>query len=112
MDAVIADRSTPSPLVALPCGSMSTTGVRRSATARHAPRLIAVVVFPTPPFWFAMAMIRDMRSWGTGVELAGCSIYPFAPPWSKLGARRRVRRTYTLRPPMVPLDPLHGYEEI
>ena len=34
--------------------------VRRSATANEAPRLMAVVVFPTPPFWFAMAMTRDI----------------------------------------------------
>jgi hypothetical protein len=34
--------------------------VRLSATAKDAPRLMAVVVFPTPPFWFAMAMIRDI----------------------------------------------------
>jgi len=46
----------PSPLVALPWGSMSRTSVFFSATAREAPRLMAVVVFPTPPFWFAMAI--------------------------------------------------------
>src|SRR5688572_16992612 len=37
---------------------MSMTSVLRSATARHAPRFIAVVVLPTPPFWLAIAMIR------------------------------------------------------
>ena len=40
---------------------MSTTRVRFSATAREAPRLMAVVVLPTPPFWFAMAMTRDIN---------------------------------------------------
>jgi hypothetical protein len=40
---------------------MSRTSVRISATANAAPRLMAVVVFPTPPFWFAMAMTRDIR---------------------------------------------------
>src|SRR5215213_10692867 len=52
----------PSPLVAFPCGSVSMTSVRFSATARQAPRLMAVVVLPTPPFWFAMAMMRDTPS--------------------------------------------------
>jgi hypothetical protein len=37
---------------ALPCGSMSTTSVRWPSAARADARLIAVVVLPTPPFWF------------------------------------------------------------
>src|SRR6266581_9075379 len=32
-----------------------------SAAASEAPRLIAVVVFPTPPFWLAMAMTFPME---------------------------------------------------
>jgi len=32
----------------------------REAPARAAPGLIAVVVFPTPPFWFATAMTRPI----------------------------------------------------
>ena len=52
----------PNPLVALLWGSQSSTRVRRSAIASEAPRLMAVVVFPTPPFWLAMEMIRLMRS--------------------------------------------------
>src|SRR4030095_15163484 len=47
----------PTPLVLLPCGSKSTSNVRFSAAPRHAARLIAVVVLPTPPFWFATAMM-------------------------------------------------------
>src|SRR6267378_3686156 len=43
------------PLVAFPCGSRSTSSTRRSETASDAARLTAVVVFPTPPFWFAIA---------------------------------------------------------
>jgi len=31
--------------------------VRCSEAAREAPKFTAVVVFPTPPFWLAMAMI-------------------------------------------------------
>ena len=46
------------------CGSMSTRRVERSAIASAAARLTAVVVLPTPPFWFAMAMIRPM--WRAG----------------------------------------------
>src|SRR5512133_3275154 len=45
------------PLVAFPCGSPSTSNTRCSAAARLAARFTAVVVLPTPPFWFAMAMI-------------------------------------------------------
>src|SRR5215467_273041 len=47
--------SIPRPVVALPWGSRSTRRVRRSARARPAERLTAVVVFPTPPFWLATA---------------------------------------------------------
>src|SRR5512144_736315 len=41
---------------------MSTSSVRRSAAARDAARFTAVVVFPTPPFWFAIVMMRGMVS--------------------------------------------------
>src|SRR5947208_14782803 len=47
----------PTPEVAFACGSRSTMRTLRSQAATHAPRLIAVVVFPTPPFWFASATI-------------------------------------------------------
>src|SRR5688572_18783609 len=47
----------PSPLVALAWGSTSTSSTRTPRAARHAERLSAVVVFPTPPFWLAIAMI-------------------------------------------------------
>ena len=36
--------------------------MRISAAARDAARLMAVVVLPTPPFWFEMAMIRPIFS--------------------------------------------------
>jgi len=45
----------PSPEVAFACGSRSTRRTRSPASARHALRLTAVVVLPTPPFWFATA---------------------------------------------------------
>ena len=50
--------SRPAPVVALPCGSRSTSSTRRFIAARLAARLTAVVVLPTPPFWFATAMMR------------------------------------------------------
>src|SRR5581483_212734 len=51
-------RSMPSPVEALPCGSRSTTRTRSPIAASAVPRLIAVVVLPTPPFWLAMASTR------------------------------------------------------
>src|SRR5947209_5001953 len=56
---LIAERSSPAPVVALPWGSRSTRRTRDPASARHAPRLTAVVVFPTPPFWLLSAKIWE-----------------------------------------------------
>ena len=53
--------ATPRPVVALPCGSESMTRTRKSLAAKEAARLMAVVVFPTPPFWLAMANTRLKR---------------------------------------------------
>ena len=39
-------------------GSQSMTRVRCSEAAREAPRLTAVVVLPTPPFWLTMEITR------------------------------------------------------
>ena len=50
----------PTPLVRLAWGSMSTSRTCWSARASEAARLMAVVVLPTPPFWLAIAMIRDI----------------------------------------------------
>src|SRR5437879_5531223 len=47
--------SRPSPDVELACGSRSTSRVGWPASASAAARLIAVVVLPTPPFWFTTA---------------------------------------------------------
>src|SRR4051812_4281569 len=49
---------TPRPTEQAPCGSKSTSSTRRPYSARAAPRLIVVVVLPTPPFWLHIAMIR------------------------------------------------------
>ena len=53
-------RSMPSPVEALPCGSRSTISTRSPIAASAVPRLIAVVVLPTPPFWLAS---ERMRGW-------------------------------------------------
>src|SRR5208283_3273093 len=50
-------RGTPSPTVAFAWGSASTSSVSYPASAMHAATLTAVVVLPTPPFWFAIAYI-------------------------------------------------------
>src|SRR5690606_38347398 len=48
-------RGTPRPVEALPCGSMSTIRTFSPIAARAVPRLMAVVVLPTPPFWLETA---------------------------------------------------------
>src|SRR5689334_661859 len=52
----------PSPVEALPCGSMSMTSVGSPTAASAVPRLMAVVVLPTPPFWLATTRIRGLAS--------------------------------------------------
>src|SRR5690606_20176431 len=64
----------PLPIVALPCGSRSTSSVRWPWRASAAARLTVVVVLPTPPFWFATTKILAIcgrllfwfRALGTG----------------------------------------------
>src|SRR5687768_993143 len=46
----------PSPTVMDPCGSKSTRSTLRPASTSAAPRLIVVVVLPTPPFWLHIEM--------------------------------------------------------
>src|ERR1700761_8570185 len=48
----------PRPVDALPCGSRSITSVGSPTAASAVPRLIAVVVLPTPPFWLATTRTR------------------------------------------------------
>ena len=55
------DRSTvprlmPRPTVRFACASMSTHRTWKPCSASDPARLMAVVVLPTPPFWFAIAM--------------------------------------------------------
>ena len=49
--------STPSPLVAFPCGSASINNTFLPFFAIIVLKLTVVVVFPTPPFWFATDII-------------------------------------------------------
>lgn len=48
-------------MVALACGSASTTRTEYFARERPPARFIVVVVFPQPPFWFAIATMIGMR---------------------------------------------------
>src|ERR1700751_4634288 len=52
----------PSPVEALPWGSRSPTRTFSPIAASAVPRLIAVVVLPTPPFWLASASTRGGSS--------------------------------------------------
>ena len=49
--------SIPSPEDAFACGSASTNKTLLPNDANEAARFMAVVVFPTPPFWFASDII-------------------------------------------------------
>src|SRR5215468_5145305 len=51
--------ATPTPVEALPCGSMSRISTFSPMAASAVPRLMAVVVLPTPPFWLATARTRS-----------------------------------------------------
>src|SRR6185312_10604261 len=61
----------PKPVDALPCGSRSTISTCSPIAASAVPRLIAVVVLPTPPFWLATARTRGRA--GGSVRCAGRS---------------------------------------
>src|ERR1700719_1523757 len=52
--------SMPTPVVVLPWGSISTSSTRRPMSASEAPRLTAVVLLPTPPFWLTTAIMRGV----------------------------------------------------
>src|SRR6201996_9051402 len=54
----------PRPVEALPWGSMSMTSVGSPTAASAVPRLIAVVVLPTPPFWLATTRTRGRPGGG------------------------------------------------
>src|SRR4029453_9726845 len=74
LGAGMPGRSGRTPAVALPWGSKSMRRVGRSAAASAAARLTAVVVFPTPPFWFTTLRTRAMYppcfTWNVRLALA------------------------------------------
>ena len=49
--------SSPKALVELACGSQSISNTLFSIRAKEADKFTDVVVLPTPPFWFAIAII-------------------------------------------------------
>src|SRR6267154_6514822 len=77
----------PRPVDALPWGSMSITRVGSPTAASAVPRLMAVVVLPTPPFWLATTRMRGLR---------GCDMR-----WAQLShdhySTRRVGLAWDLR---------------
>src|SRR5690349_18668058 len=102
-------------LEALPCGSASTSRTRRSFAARHAARLTAVVVLPTPPFWFATAKIRarspiapySEHPYGRPPECSATlrgaqwAAYPRTPSRNGKGHRKALRAVCLLLPLLV-----------
>src|SRR5690606_14961767 len=58
-------RETPRPVEALPWGSMSTISTFSPMAAKAVPRLMAVVVLPTPPFWLETARTRVLPAFDT-----------------------------------------------
>src|SRR6185295_13792516 len=62
----------PTPLVRFACGSRSTSRTRFPDSARDVARLIAVVVFATPPFWLATATTRALLvTWPISIVTGG-----------------------------------------
>src|SRR5919206_3307373 len=71
--------SNPKPAVAEPWGSRSTSNTPSPVCASPAARLIAVVVFPVPPFWFEIAIVGITPSFQvyllTNKQIALCIYY-------------------------------------
>src|SRR5699024_12746041 len=78
-----ASSSTCAQSVAVCCGSTSTTSTRRSL-ASTAARFIAVVVLPTPPFWFTTATI--LAGIGLSFLVIGPGDAVVGPPWPAHGS--------------------------
>ena len=77
-----------------PCGSKSTSSTLRPSSASDAPRLMVVVVLPTPPFWLHMAITTagpcpDSGS-GSGSSGHGRPVGPSSGPGSTTGAANRA----------------------
>src|SRR3954449_5280493 len=74
---------SPSPTESEPWGSKSTSRTLRPYSASEAPRLIVVVVLPTPPFWLHIEMTRALpwvtRGVGSGISGIGRPVGPSTP---------------------------------
>ena len=87
--------STPSPDVVLPWGSQSISNTCKSLAAKEAARLIAVVVFPTPPFWLLIAMIfPTVQMISRGVHTGNDCVFECST-WNIVRARNVPRGTST-----------------
>src|SRR3984885_12023076 len=87
MELRLSSRWTPRPEVALAWGSQSTRRIFKPSKARQAERLMAVVVLPTPPFWFTIPRIMPMvfqtiwKRWGA----KALDTVQNSPIWGELG---------------------------
>src|SRR5687768_12643618 len=70
----------PAPEVAFPCGSASTSRTRFPQLAMVAARFTAVVVLPTPPFWFATAIILAIYPAGAPLKCFTCPAHTITKP--------------------------------
>src|SRR5262249_5140849 len=68
-----ASSATPTPVEALPCGSRSRISTFSPTAASAVPRLMAVAVLPTPPFWLAVARTRSVPVTGLFLRF-GCQV--------------------------------------
>src|SRR6266403_1577641 len=76
------------------------------AAARQAARFTAVVVFPTPPFWFATAMIRDKRflaSENLAKPARGCKMFHVEHPLCRENRRGTLAVFHVERSPAFPM---------
>src|SRR3990170_7082653 len=82
----------PSPTESEPCGSKSTSSTLRPYSASEAPRLMVVVVLPTPPFWLHIETTRARvrAPMGPGSGKAGIG-RPVGPITSSAGCAPRSR---------------------
>src|ERR1700741_5223174 len=90
----------PRPVEALPCGSRSMISTSSPMAASAVPRLIAVVVLPTPAFWLASASTRGIT--GGAKEGEDVSIM-VAARCDAVGVRKA--REYKYFPSLGPADP-------
>ena len=80
---------SPRPTESEPCGSKSTSSTLRPNSASEAPRLMVVVVLPTPPFWLHIEITRALP-WvvtgrGSGRSGIGRPVGPSTTSSGRLG---------------------------